>query len=279
MKTSDLYGIRAVERAFLVLRVLRDASGPCSLPSIASASGLSVTTTYRLLRTLESEGVVETHDQGYTLGVGVLELADAFSRQQDVIRVARPYLASLRDELNETCGLGVRSGDSWVTVAHMDSAQPVRRVMRAGERLSLAATATGRVFLAYDDDAEVERYITRHPEDVSDEQAGGPDELRAQLREIRERGYAWVTNAKNTGGWGVRHPVFRHDGQIVAVVSVACPRDRFTDEFRDRCLEASQRLARQISTALGYSGSAIRLRPGSGAAEPPRVAALAGPAI
>src|SRR4051812_44962214 len=121
MKTSDLYGIRAVERAFLVLRVLRDASGPCSLPSIASASGLSVTTTYRLLRTLESEGVVETHDQGYTLGVGVLELADAFSRQQDVIRVARPYLASLRDELNETCGLGVRSGDSWVTVAHMDS--------------------------------------------------------------------------------------------------------------------------------------------------------------
>ena len=279
MKTSDLYGIRAVERAFLVLRVLRDASGPSSLPAIATASGLSVTTTYRLLRTLESEGVVETQEQGYTLGVGVLELADAFSRQQDVVRVARPYLASLRDELNETCGLGVRSGDDWILVAHMDSTQPVRRVMRAGERLSLAATATGRVFLAHDDDADVERYIARCPEDVGHEQVGGPDELRAQLREIRERGYAWVTNAKNTGGWGVRHPVYRHDGQIVAVLSVACPRDRFTDEFRDRCLAASLRAARQISVALGYSGPATRSRPAPGATAPPRVNALARPAI
>ena len=275
METRDDYGIRAVERAFVVLRVLAGAAVPRSLPSIATAAGLSVTTTYRLLRTLESEGVVQAHERGYALGVGVLELADAFTRQFDVVRVARPYLIGLRDELNETCGLGVRSGDSWVTASCVDSSHPVRRVMRAGERHSLAATATGRVFLAHDDDAEVDAYMARCPADVHHDSVGGPDQLWAAIREIRERGYAWVVNAKNTGGWGVRHPVYRHDGQIAAVVSVACPRDRFADEFRDRCLEASLRVARQISGALGYAGAWPHSRPGPVAAEPPRAGALA----
>ena len=81
MKTSDDYGIRAVERAFDVLKVLGEATGPRSLPGIAAAAGLSVTTTYRLLRTLESEGVVQTHDDGYALGLRLLELADAVTRQ------------------------------------------------------------------------------------------------------------------------------------------------------------------------------------------------------
>jgi DNA-binding IclR family transcriptional regulator len=149
--------------------------------------------------------------------------------------------------------------------------------MRAGERHSLAATATGRVFLAHDADADVDAYIARCPDEVRHESVGSPAELWAAIAEIRERGYAWVTNAKNTGGWGVRHPVYRHDGQIAAVVSVACPRDRFTDEFRDRCLEASLRVAREISGALGYSGPATRLHPGPSSAAPPRVGAAARP--
>ena len=259
MKTSDEYGIRAVERAFDVLRVLGQAAGPRSLPSIAAAAGLSVTTTYRLLRTLESEGVVQTHDGGYSLGFRLLELADAVTGQLDVVRVTRPHLQGLRDELDETCGLGGRSGDGWVTISCVESSQPVRRVMRVGEPHSLAATATGRVFLAHDEDAEIDAYIARCPIDVSHESVGGPEGLWAAIREIRELGYAWIVNARNTGGWGVRYPIYRHGGRLAGVLSLACPRDRFTDAFRDRCLEAVQRVARQMSGALGHRGAAPRL--------------------
>lgn len=264
MKTPDSYGIRAIERAFVVLRVLADAAGPRSLPSIASASGLSVTTTYRLLRTLESEGVVQVHDDGYALGLRLLELADAVTGQLDVVRVTRPFLLDLRDELDETCGLGGRSGDGWITVSCVESSQPVRRVMRVGEPHSLAATATGRVFLAHDADAEIDAYIGRCPADVAHQSVGGPEQLWATIREIRECGYAWVVNARNTGGWGVRYPVYRHDGRLAGVLSLACPKDRFTDEFRDRCLEAVQRVGRQMSRALGYAGAPTSLSAGAG---------------
>jgi IclR family acetate operon transcriptional repressor len=252
---ADDYGIRAVERAFVVLRVLADATGPRSLPSVAKAAGLSVTTTYRLLRTLESEGVVRVHDDGYTLGLRVLELADALSRQLDLANVTRPLLNALRDELDETCGIGARVEDAWVTVSCIESTKPVRRVMRVGERHALATTATGRVFLAHDDDADIRAYIARSPDDVYHESVGGPEQLWAAIHEIRRLGYAWVENARNTGGWGLRYPLYRHDGRIVAVLSLACPRDRFTDAFRDRCLEAIRPVAEQMSRALGYSGA------------------------
>jgi DNA-binding IclR family transcriptional regulator len=213
-----------------------------------------VTTTYRLLRTLESEGVVQAHDDGYSLGLRLLELADAVTSQLDVVRVTRPYLHELRDELGETCGLGGRSGDGWITVACAESAQPVRRVMRVGEPQSLAATATGRVFLAHDDDADIDAYIARCPVDVAHESVGSPEQLWALIHEIRTLGYAWIVNARNTGGWGVRYPVYRHGGRLAGVLSLACPRDRFTDAFRDRCLEVVARAARQMSGVLGYAG-------------------------
>jgi DNA-binding IclR family transcriptional regulator len=279
METHDTYGIRAVERAFVVLRVLAEAAGPRSLPSIAAAAGLSVTTTYRLLRTLEAEGVVQAHDAGYALGLRVLELADALSRQLDLATVTRSLLVGLRDELDETCGIGARVGDAWVTVSCVESTKPVRRVMRVGERHALATTATGRVFLAHDDDAEVAAYIARSPADVFDESIGGPDPLWAAIHEIRRRGFAWVDNARNTGGWGLRYPLYRHDGRIVAVLSLACPRDRFTDAFRDRCLEVAKPVAEQMSRALGYSGAPLCLPAGPDPVAPARVGAPASPHI
>src|SRR5690606_32949181 len=126
----DGYGVRAVQRSFAVLRVLADAAGPRSLTSIASAAGLTVTTTFRLLRTLMAEGVVHEHEDGYMLGLRVIELADALTRQLDIVRVTRPYLEALQEQLDETCGLAARNGDGWVTVSYVESSQPVRRVMR-----------------------------------------------------------------------------------------------------------------------------------------------------
>ena len=275
MKTTDDYGVRAVERAFAVLRVLGDATGPRSLPSVAKAAGLSVTTTYRLLRTLESEGVVQSRDDGYSLGLRVLELADSLSRQLDIATVTRSLLAGLRDELDETCGIGARVGEAWITVSCVESSKPVRRVMRVGERHSMAMTATGRVFLAHDDDAEIAAYIARTPQDVYDDSVGGPDQLWAAIDEIRQVGFAWVENARNTGGWGLRYPLYRHDGRIVAVLSLACPRDRFTAAFRDRCLEAVAPVAQQMSRALGYSGTRPRLPAPSGMAAATRIDAAA----
>ncbi|MCC6178278.1 MAG: IclR family transcriptional regulator [Chloroflexi bacterium] len=260
MNDTTEYGIRAVERAGSVLRALGAASGPLALPAISATVGLSRPTTFRLLRTLMSQGLVLADDGRYTLGFGILELAQALTRQLDVVAITRPVLIDLRSTLNETCGLAIRSGDACVPVALIETTQSVRRVVPLGAHLALYSSSTGKVMLAHDDDADVDAYLARTELiPYSSATVCQPDRLRAELQQIRQSGSCASVNGRGDGGASVSFPVYRHGGALAAVAFIACPASRFTEELRERCLEAGGRAARQMSDALGYRrGEAAR---------------------
>src|SRR4051812_740709 len=93
MKNNDTYGVRAVGRAASVLAAIAQSDGPQTLTAIAARAQLSVPTVFRLLRTLQQEGLVMPHaDGGYCLGFRILEFAHALVRQLDIVVIARPHL-------------------------------------------------------------------------------------------------------------------------------------------------------------------------------------------
>ncbi len=263
-KMSDVsepndYGIRAVERAGAVLRALAAADSPRALPAVATAASLSRPTTFRLLRTLEGLGFVTSIDGRYMLGIGILELAHSLTQQLDVAAVARPFLTELRNELDETCGLSIRSGDFCVPIVVVEAVQSVRRVVPIGAHLPLYASSTGKVILAHDDELDLDAYLARtvlapfSPTTTTD-----PDELRSQLQVVREQGVSWGVNGRGDGGASVSFPIFRHDGHLAAAAFIVCPASRFNDALRDRCLEVGLRESRRMSEALGYRRTSIR---------------------
>ena len=248
------YGVRAVERAVGVLAVLSASATSLSLTTIASRSGLSVPTAFRLLKTLEAQRLVATDEHGrYGLGSRVLELGHAYVRQLDIVALARPFLVRARDRVDETAVLGVRSGDAWVAVASVEATQPIRRVMSPGETTPLYASGTGKLLLAAESDDEVEAYIARTQlEPLSATTVIEADVLRAQIAEIRASGYACSFNERGAGGVGVSAPIRAHDGRIVAGLLIAAPASRFTPEVRAACIEAATDAARSVSAALGF---------------------------
>jgi DNA-binding IclR family transcriptional regulator len=253
MKEPD-YGVRAVERAVGVLAVLVDSSTPLSLTMIASRGGLSVPTTFRLLKTLEAQRLVATDEHGrYGLGSRVLELGHAYVRQLDIVVVARPFLVRARDRVDETVVLGVRSGDAWVAVASVEATQPFRRVMPPGETTPLYASGTGKLLLAAESDAEIEAYVARTQfEPFSATTVIDAEVLRSQIAEIRACGYACSVNERGAGGVGVSAPIRAHDGRTVAGLLIAAPASRVTPEVRAACIEAAVEAARGVSAALGF---------------------------
>ncbi len=271
MKQPPGYGIRVVERAGTVLRALADADGPCGLPAVADAAGLSRPTTFRLLRTLEGLGFVRGADGAYGLGMGILELAQALTRQFDVVTLARPFLVAARNELDETCGLSIPSGDCCVPIAQVEATQSVRRVLPVGARRPLYASSAGKVVLAEYDAADLDAYLVRTPlVAFSSTTTIDPHELRAQLTDVREHGACWGVNGRGDGGASVSFPVYRHDGRLAAVMVIVCPVSRFSEELRDRCLTVGRRESGRISGALGYrrttsSSRPPAVRPGAGA--------------
>jgi DNA-binding IclR family transcriptional regulator len=258
---SDAYGVRAVERAADVLGALAQATQPQTLSAIAARAGLSVPTTFRLLRTLQDRGLVMPNGEPgkYTLGFRVLELAHALSRQLDIIAIARPFLAAVRDEVTETTGLIVRTGDRWAHAAHAEAPHPVRRVMEIGEAAPLYAGCAGKVFLAAASDAEIDEYLLRTPlVPLSPTTPTQPDILRQQIATVRAQGFAESINERGAGGVGIAAPIRAHDGRVVAALEISGPAERFTAQARATWIEAAIGAADQISAALGFHHSVKR---------------------
>ena len=74
-------GVRAVDRALVLLRAFREEDGPLGLTELSRRAGLNMTTALRLLGTLEGHGFVKRLPTGgYLLGPALLLLGDLFRR-------------------------------------------------------------------------------------------------------------------------------------------------------------------------------------------------------
>jgi DNA-binding IclR family transcriptional regulator len=255
VEETDRYSVRAVERALGVLGALAETDAPQTLQVIAERAELSVTTTFRLLRTLQQQGFVtpSADDGRYVLGFRVLELAHALLRQLDVVGIARPFVLDLRNRIGETVSLAVRSGEYHIRALQAEGTQPLRRVMEIGERLPLYAGSVGKLFLAAASDREVEEYLSRTElVPLSEATPTDPQLVWQQIAQVRERGFSESVNERGAGGAGVAAPVHGPDGRVLAALEISGPMTRFTPEVRQAWIELSQATSRDISRALGY---------------------------
>ena len=94
--------------------------------------------------------------------------------------------------------------------------------LHVGTRLPAHATSMGQVLLAglkpscldaYLRSTELERYTRRT--------ITAPDELRTRLKEVRERGCAFVDQELEDGLRSIAVPIYSHDGSVLAALNVS----------------------------------------------------------
>src|SRR5690606_28599436 len=93
---------------------LAELSPATSLSRLAEHVGMPASKVHRYLQALIASGFAEQDvtTNHYGLGPAALFVGLAALGRLDVVKLATPYLAELRDELNETCFLAV-----WATAA------------------------------------------------------------------------------------------------------------------------------------------------------------------
>lgn len=248
-------GSRTVDRALAVLlEVGERGSDGLSLAECAAVLGFSKPTTHRVLRTLTARGFLRAdRERGvYTLGVASLRLGMDFLVQLDVRREALPLLRELADETGETVHLGVLEGSDVVYVEKVESRHAVRMFSRIGHTMPAYSTGVGKAILAFLppealDAALPERLVARRPRTITD-----PAALRAQLAEIRGRGYS-IDDCENEEGIRcVGAPVLDHAASVVAAISVAGPETRVTQERVPDLGGLVSAAALALSLRLGY---------------------------
>jgi DNA-binding IclR family transcriptional regulator len=210
-------GVQSVQRAAALLGAIAGSAEPRTAPELAELCGLNRSTAWRILATLEEEGLVDREAGRYSIGHAVATLAAAAT--DALPRAARPHLEELAGQTGETVSLAVPRG---LRLVYVDQVQ-APHVMAAdwlGRAVPLHATSTGKALLAFLPPDELDTVIAQPLPRFTDRTITDPAELRAELDRTRRRGYAVSPGELETALWGASAPVKDRHGRAIAVVSV-----------------------------------------------------------
>jgi IclR family acetate operon transcriptional repressor len=243
--------VAAVERAVAVLDALA-AAGELGTNDVARRARLSASTASRQLATLAAAGLVE-HLAGsgrYRLGHRLVELGNAALARLDLRELARPQLRQLVDVTGETATLSVPGGRDAITIDYVQSPASVQSIARLGRPSIGHATAAGKIVLAFGPGAAeppLERFTERTIVAAA--------ELERELERVRRNGTADAVEEREPGLSAVAAPVFGPGRELIGVLGVQGPAERFDAVARAAAAAAAATAAGQLSTALGYRSS------------------------
>ncbi|WP_460817895.1 IclR family transcriptional regulator [Nocardioides korecus] len=241
--------MQSVDRAVHLLRAVAGARGGAGSGTVAlgDACGLNRATAWRLLSTLESHGLV-TCDRvanQWTIGAGLVDIVRV-SGLDAVLRDAHATLEQLAASTGETASLAVLRQGALVYADEVVPASPVAANW-SGREVSLHATSTGKVLLAWSSAAQRAELLARRREVFTATTVTDLAALRRELDQARERGWAACRGEFDEQAWGVAAPVLDHAGRLLAVLSIWGPRDRIPEERLPELGEVVRTAAAELS--------------------------------
>jgi DNA-binding IclR family transcriptional regulator len=187
-----------LSKAFDLLKAFNAQERVMTLSELARASGLPKSTVHRLLPRLMELGAIETHRNGYMLGLGLLELG--VTTPAGLMRdMAIPHLTELFERTGLTVHLAVLRQFDVVYLEKL-TARPDRATNpRIGSRYPAHCTAIGKVLLGHENLAELRAILPSHLVRMTSRSITDPDRLVADLRGVLAQGVATEVEEAHPG--------------------------------------------------------------------------------
>ena len=152
-RDKDSYNIRSVENALHLLEALADEDINCSLAQLSQRLDMTKASLFRMMATFENHGYVERGQQSgeYQLGLAAFEVSQKLLSKMTLLRKARPAMAQLVRQCDETAYLVVQRNQEALFLEMLDNDQKIKVVPLTSQRFPLEKCAAGRVFLAFDE--------------------------------------------------------------------------------------------------------------------------------
>ena len=252
MNNKGYPGTQSVQRAISLLNAFTDTQPAWGLNDLAQAVDLNKTTAYRLLSALEIEGMVtrDEHSGRYRLGAGAIILGGRALRTNNLNIVSHAELDKLAQATGETVTLEILVECDVLIIDQVQGSHMLGAAQDLFARWPAHATSTGKVLLAYLPTAQCEELLTAPLEKYTDNTITEISKLQEELTQIRAQGYGTVHEELELGFIAGAAPIFNHNGQVVAAISVGGPSVRFqTDrlqEIVDKVVQAAGRISQQI---------------------------------
>ncbi len=235
-------------RGLAVLSVFSQHPREVTMSQISTDTGISRAAVRRVLYTLEKLGYVGEQGRGYVLLPRVLGMGGAYVASSSMTAAAQPVLDALRDDVHESCSLGVLDGDDILYVARAETVRIMSIGLRAGSRLPAYCTSMGRVLLAALPRDTLEGYLERNPLRPRTERTiTRMDDFLDTLEKVRREGVSLVDQELEIGLRSIAVPVRSRSGDVIGALNIGTQAGRIglgvmQTQLLPRLREAAQRL-------------------------------------
>ncbi len=249
-------GIQSIEIGSALLLELAKQVRPLQLKDLAKAAGLTPGKAHPYMVSFLKVGFVTQTDAGlYELGPFALQLGLTRLRRLDPVREASQVIEDLAHITGQSVAVAVWGSLGPTIVRLEEPIQPLHVNLRTGTVMSLANTATGRLFAAYMPPKVVERMLgdelARFGHGTGQSASITKKTLETFLAETRKHGLSRTRGQPIPGIDAMCAPVFDSEGHIVLGILVMGPSATFDSNWDGSIAKALHQCAREVSRRIG----------------------------
>ncbi|WP_198087391.1 IclR family transcriptional regulator [Variovorax sp. E3] len=252
-------GIQSVEIGTQLLVALGRHVAPMALRDLGKAAGVPVGKAHPYLVSFLKVGFVVQDGAGrYELGPLALQLGLAKLQRLDPIREASPLIEALASETEQSIAVAVWGNFGPTVVRLEEPIHPLHVNLRTGTVMSLAYTATGRLFAAYLPPKVVEKMMledlarTRPADGRGATTELSHSQIEALLVETRLHGMSRTLGQPIPGIDAFCAPVFDSTNNLVLGITAMGPEATFDSDWDGRVAVPLKACALEISRRLGF---------------------------
>lgn len=222
-RRNDSLSLRRALAIVEFVRSLPAGSGGATLTELAEAVGINKSSVLRLATPLMEAGLLDRDGASgrFRLGAAALSLWQACLDQLDLRSVAANHLRGLVRRTGHTCHLVLLDGRDVVYADKVENTTTVRMASRIGARMPAYRTAVGKAMLAFSPADLVADVLADGLAPATEHTITSPGAFHEELRRVRRRGYAIDDRENEPEVRCVAAPVFDHNRDPVAAISVS----------------------------------------------------------
>lgn len=245
---------RSLERGLSAIELLASA-GTLPLAEVSRRLGLHRSTAHHMLQTLVALGWLRQDEESrsYTLSARPFQLTGRKWSAEQIGEIAQPLLERLTRETGEGSSVAAWINGIVTIAAKREADGPVRVVQDLGGQRPMYCTAVGKALAGWLPRNDVIAALGRQPMiPLTAKTITTVAAFEAELRRIRNAGYALDDEEQFEGLRCIAMPVFCHSGEVVASMCVVGPKHRMTHQKIAAVRGPLGALAREMSERLGH---------------------------
>ena len=201
----------SIEKCLQILSIFSFERPKYSLREISEKLNFNLSTSYRILSTLEEYGYVSRlRNKKYVIGTQPIYLSAIYTHSNQLDQI-RPIVDIIRDKTGETISFFVEEDSERICLYRAHSRDNLRHNIEQGTRLKLNRGASGRVIMAYG----------KRSKDKS-----------GFYKDIRDKGFYLSINEHNPSLFAIAVPVISKSNIFVGALVASGPISRFNENKR-----------------------------------------------